>query len=109
MNREMVSRLSRLNETVKNIVAMDRREKIMWADLDALKQEYMNLDKHLNDKVNVHMNRMVEFEVRVSRLEAHFSDNFDRITKNQEKVLDDHATEMGFRIVKFTKKVEELS
>ena len=83
----MVSNFSRLNESVKNIITMDRREKIMWGDLDAIKQEYLNMEKHLTDKVNIHYNRMIEFEVRVARLEDHFSENFDKMSTLHDKLF----------------------
>ena len=53
----------------------------MWADLDALKQETLTAQKYLGDKINVNFNRMVEFEIRIGRLEDHFSVNFDKFTK----------------------------
>ena len=85
--REMVSKFSRLNESVKAIIQMDKREKIMWADLHAVKHETLTAQKYLGDKLNIHNNRMVEFEVRVARLENHCFVNFEKMTKQNDQLL----------------------
>ena len=53
----------------------------MLADLDALKNEVITTSNHLTDKVNTHNNRMVEFEVRVKRLENHVFINFEKMNE----------------------------
>ena len=44
---------------------MDKSEKMMWVDLDALKNETLNAQKYLGDKIELYFNRMFEFELRV--------------------------------------------
>ena len=61
----MNHQFSRLNESVKAIIQMDKSEKMMWVDLDALKNETLNAQKYLGDKIELYFNRMFEFELRV--------------------------------------------
>ena len=82
--REIVHLVTRLNENVKALIGQDRQEKIMWVDLDTLKQETLNAQKYLGDKINLNFNRMVEFELRLRRLENHFSVNFEKLTKQHD-------------------------
>ena len=104
----MVSKFSRLNESVKAIITMDKRERIMWADLDTVKQEYYTMQKYLGDKVNMNHNRMTEFEVRVQKLEHHCFVNFEKMTKENDRLLQDHKTEMGGKIDDFIKEISDF-
>ena len=48
----MVGRFSRLKESIKLIVASNKKENVRWADLDAVKQEYMTMQSLLGDKMD---------------------------------------------------------
>ena len=59
---------------------MDKKEKVNYTDLDALKQENLTVHSYLSEKIAIVNKRMTEFEVRANRLENH-------CFKQQEPVL----------------------
>ena len=85
--RELISHVSRLNQSVKHIIDTERSEKIMLADLDALKNETITTQNYLTEKVNMHNNRMVEFEVRVKRLENNVFVKFEKMNEENARLF----------------------
>ena len=91
---DMVQRFARLNNEINNIIATERKVRVKYADLDALKQEYLTSQQYLVDKLNLQASRLLEFEVRTTRLEEHCFHKAEPLVSLFNTRLLEHRTEM---------------
>ena len=108
MINDMIARFARLSESIQHIIATNRRENVKWADLDALKQEYITMQDYLSDKIQMHDAAQLGMNLRVNKLEDFCFKGSDKIAKEMYSHFDEFKTEMGYRIKKFTETVEQM-
>ena len=105
---DMIARFARLSESIQHIIATNRRENVKWADLDALKQEYITMQDYLSDRIQMHDDRSLQMKLRVDRLEDFCFNSSNKVAKEMYSHFDEFKTEMGYRIQKFTESVEQM-
>ena len=86
----------------------ERKEKVRYSDLDAVKQENLTVHSFISDKMSMLQKRMTEFEVRAHRLENHCFKQQEPILIQVNQRFNDLKTEIYYRIENFSNSLEEL-
>lgn len=96
----MMTKFSRLTESTKTTLAQEKREKVRYCDLDALKQEYLTMSTYTTEKVNMLGGRLTEFDLRANRLENHCFKQQEPIIILMKKNFNEIKTEIYYRLEK---------